>query len=218
MWNDRLDHEMVMDRGGKLGSHRKIKTNFQYEEYLDTAKNGQHRKALSKFRTSSHRLRIETGRYTSPKTDREDRVCVKCHALGYSHVDDKMHFLLDCKFLGYDQKLLLDVANLKCKNFSNLSQEENYFKMVNSGGEMCRVVAKFCFECFRKKNDMNDDRPALCLVVIRLGFIFWSLMMRNCVSSAYITMNLRQQYMGHVAISCSNRLCMLWIYCLVYDV
>ena len=172
VWNDRLDHEIAKDRGGKLGSYRKIKMNFQYEEYLDTVKNGQHRKALSKLRTSSHRLRIETGRYTSPKTDREDRVCVKCHALGYSHVDDEMHFLLDCKFLGYDQKLLLDVANLKCKNFSNLSQEEKYFYMVDSGGEMCRVVAKFCIECFRKKgNDMNDDRPALCLVVIRLGFI-----------------------------------------------
>ena len=39
VWNDRLDHEMAKDRGGKLGSYRKIKMNFQYEEYLDTVKN-----------------------------------------------------------------------------------------------------------------------------------------------------------------------------------
>ena len=179
VWNDRLDHEMAKDRGGKLGSYRKIKMKLQYEEYLDTVKNGQHRKALSKLRTSSHRLRIETGRYTSPKTDREDKVCVKCHALGYSHVDDEMYFLLDCKFLGYDQKLLLDVANLKYKNFSNLSQEEKYFYMVNSGGEMCRVVAKFCFECFRKKEMtwmMIDQRCAwwwLAWGLFWMRFVWW---------------------------------------------
>ena len=44
VWNDRLDNEMAKDRGGKLGFYRKIKMNFQYEEYLDTLKNGQHRK------------------------------------------------------------------------------------------------------------------------------------------------------------------------------
>jgi hypothetical protein len=50
------------------------------------------RKIITRWRFSCHKLKIETGRYTSPKTPREDRKCALC-----SVVDDEQHALFDCK-------------------------------------------------------------------------------------------------------------------------
>ena len=45
-----------------------------YGQYLREDK----RVVLSKWRLSSHKLRIETGRYTTPLTPRQERVCPEC--------------------------------------------------------------------------------------------------------------------------------------------
>ena len=39
------------------------------------------RTVITRWRLSNHRLNIETGRYTKPKTPREDRVCSMCMVL-----------------------------------------------------------------------------------------------------------------------------------------
>ena len=43
------------------------------------------------LRISSHRLRIETGRYAS--IPRDERLCSLCSC---NRIEDKIHFLLDC--------------------------------------------------------------------------------------------------------------------------
>ena len=48
---------------------------------------------ISKIRLSSHKLCIETGRYTG--VIREDRICHKCN-LGV--IEDEYHFILQCPF------------------------------------------------------------------------------------------------------------------------
>ena len=46
---------------------------------------------LTKLVTSSHRLKIETGRWQRPMLPRENRICVDCVKL-----NDKYHFPLEC--------------------------------------------------------------------------------------------------------------------------
>jgi len=48
------------------------------------------RKYITKFRLSSHKLAIETGRYHN--TDRSDRVCFVCGNV----IEDEFHFILVC--------------------------------------------------------------------------------------------------------------------------
>ena len=50
------------------------------------------RVAITRWRLSSHDLRIETGRYTSPSTPREARTCSKCP----EYVEDEDHVLFQC--------------------------------------------------------------------------------------------------------------------------
>ena len=50
-----------------------------------------HRIALTRLIVSSHRLRVETGRWERPVVQYESRLCHVCHKL-----DGEYHFLLEC--------------------------------------------------------------------------------------------------------------------------
>ena len=56
-----------MNSGNKLRTHATFKYQFLCESYINTL-NCRERQALSKFRISAHKLEIERGRYTVPKT------------------------------------------------------------------------------------------------------------------------------------------------------
>ena len=55
-----------------------------------------HREALTSLRISSHRLRVERGRYTRPKTARGNRICTWCEKKEKIEIEDEVHFILEC--------------------------------------------------------------------------------------------------------------------------
>ena len=59
-----------------------------YSEYLCEHK----RVVITRWRLSSHDLRIETGRYTKPKTPKNDRKCTICPL----RVEDEHHVIFVC--------------------------------------------------------------------------------------------------------------------------
>ena len=63
----------------------------QVEPYLYLVNNPKYKIAISKLRTSSHKLEIERSLYTRPITPREKRICHQCKV-----VEDKFHFMLQC--------------------------------------------------------------------------------------------------------------------------
>ena len=67
-------------------------SNFEFKMYLDNILTTKYRYALTRLRTSSHRLEIETGRWTKPhSTPRSERKCHICQVL-----EDEFHFILEC--------------------------------------------------------------------------------------------------------------------------
>jgi hypothetical protein len=67
------------------------KSVFECESYLHSVSNVQHRRLLSRFRTSSHDLAIESGRYVN--MPRENRLCIFCNM---NVVENEYHFVLAC--------------------------------------------------------------------------------------------------------------------------
>ena len=59
-----------------------------YQSCIDDTK----RKTITRWRLSSHQLRIETGRYSRPYTEKKDRLCQICDV-----VEDESHALYDCR-------------------------------------------------------------------------------------------------------------------------
>ena len=50
-----------------------------------------YRTVLTRWRLSNHSLKVETGRYTVPYTERKDRLCTLCGSL-----EDEQHVIFDC--------------------------------------------------------------------------------------------------------------------------
>ena len=75
----------------RLQSYSIFKHNFELEQYLSVLGDKKYRTALSRFRTSAHSLRIETGRYEN--LPREQRLCKSCTM---NMIENEYHFLLVC--------------------------------------------------------------------------------------------------------------------------
>ena len=75
----------------KLRTYRKFKYIYSYERYLDLIKDVKLRRTLAQFRTSSHTLNIEKGRYNN--TPEEERTCPFCPNL----IENEEHFLISWK-------------------------------------------------------------------------------------------------------------------------
>ena len=79
-------------QNGKLDTYKIIKTEFKYEPYLDYVKSKEKLTALTRIRTSCHKLNIEAGRYKRPIIPREERLCDMCK----NGVEDEYHFIFIC--------------------------------------------------------------------------------------------------------------------------
>ena len=54
------------------------KNETNYSEFINFIRNTEHRRVASKFRIGNHNLKIETGRFTIPKTPEDLRICDHC--------------------------------------------------------------------------------------------------------------------------------------------
>ena len=66
---------LSLDKSEKLAFYKTIKSVFEREKYLKL-QDFTDRSNICKLRISAHRLAIEQGRYTSPITPRNERVCL----------------------------------------------------------------------------------------------------------------------------------------------
>ena len=64
---------------------------FKYQKYLDVCIL-KFRTPLCRLRTSAHRRMVESGRWTRPPTDIQDRKCPFCNIL-----EDEYHLVIECQ-------------------------------------------------------------------------------------------------------------------------
>jgi hypothetical protein len=81
--------EVVNSR--RLETYSLFKHAFERERYLEVITDQRFKNALARFRTSSHRLNIEIGRYNN--VPRDQRVCLSCNM---NILENEYHFLLVC--------------------------------------------------------------------------------------------------------------------------
>ena len=85
----------TIEGSNKLRMLNLLKQNPGREAYLTDITNSNHRRALTKFRLSSHTLEIERGRYN--QTPPEKRFCIYCKNMtGKEAVENEEHFLFHC--------------------------------------------------------------------------------------------------------------------------
>jgi hypothetical protein len=123
----------------KLRTYRKFKFIFRYETYISDIRNISHRNILTCFRTSNHKLHIETGRYTRPITPVENHICSNCNS---KSVENDLHFIMYCpKFENHKRELFSNVLN---DNAAILRAEDKFVWILSNEDPSCvRELAKF---------------------------------------------------------------------------
>ena len=84
-WHSRIENS------SKALCYRSFAT-FQFQPYLDNVNVSKYLTAFSKLRLSSHRLKVEAGRWVRPvRIPFEERKCIFCNV-----IEDEFHFVLEC--------------------------------------------------------------------------------------------------------------------------
>ena len=95
-----------------------------YNSCLDDTK----RTTITRWRLSSHRLKVETGRYTRPITARENRLCDVCRV-----VEDEYHAIYDCSVHRLIREKYRNILNFEDVNLQSLLNPSSVIEANNLG-------------------------------------------------------------------------------------
>ena len=119
---------------------------------FDTINNPSHKKTINKFRLGNHRLRVETGRNTIPKTPENLRICLFCHL---DEVENELHFILNCHL--YDNlrsKFFEDIIR-KYPHFNDFDDISKIFFLFNYvDPTICRLTAAYIHSCMNYRQTL----------------------------------------------------------------
>ena len=121
---------------------------------------------LSKFRTSSCNLEIERGRYTRPKLNVDQRLCMSCNV-----VEDEEHIVFHCQDNRAECKLFLQNLDTRY-SFLQLSAEQYVFRMRCSDPQILAWLGKFIQQSFLNRSILRNN--ACTRWGQGLGFIAYS--------------------------------------------
>ena len=133
-----------------LRCFRTFKKEFELEKYLKCVRDPKLRKCISKLRLSSHKLSIETGRYTKPKTPEEQRICQYCNL---NTIENECHFVLQCPYYTEERvKLLTAVLLREPDTIVSDDCNQTLINILSTDNEsIVFSLGKFLDKCFSKR-------------------------------------------------------------------
>jgi hypothetical protein len=135
------------EKSPKLRTYRQFKNEYKFENYFGI-KNTGHVLALLRFRISSHNLRIETGRYTRPKTPSELRICLYCSS---QTVEDEYLYNTE------RQELIRSIVNI-LPDFPSLPDNCKFVEnMQNKNAHVLQALGKYVYTCLNKRSRIVLD-------------------------------------------------------------
>ena len=138
LWKNQIEHS------SKLYFYSTLKTGYELEKYLTVIKNTNHRRILTRFRISNHKLMIECGRYHNIPHDQ--RICKLCTS---NEIENEEHLLFSCQ--AYDnirQNILTGLPNNTHQGDRNLLVD--LLKLTDD--ETILKLSKFIYSCFELRD------------------------------------------------------------------
>ncbi len=112
--------------GNKLRTYRLHKDRNTTEPYVSCSMNRYERSILSRLRTGSLPLEIETGRYK--KVPLDERICKLCQ----ESIEDEIHFIVDCQFYNDLRYSMFALLNEEFTDFDTRPSIVKYILIMQS--------------------------------------------------------------------------------------
>ena len=109
----------------KLRTYSKFKTEPRFEKYLDEVTCVKERITLTKLRLSNQSLMIEKGRHMN--IDKTRRFC----PFYPNSIEDKRHFLIQCKQNKYIRQELLEKARIVLSSIFNQCYDQRFLNLIS---------------------------------------------------------------------------------------
>ena len=152
-WKTEVSAELsVHGQTNKLRTYNKFKGHFGMEAYIESIRNRKFRQAMARFRTSAHKLRIESGRYEKPKLESHLRTCEVCKS---DIVEDEMHFLTGCQMYYELRNRLYHEINKENINFKRLNDHDKFvWLMSNENPRVLMQIGMYIHKCFELRSTL----------------------------------------------------------------
>ena len=153
---DGLDHN-------KLRLYKQLKGTFRIEPYITNITNRNQRAWLSRYRTSAHHLRIETGRYSTPPTPISERICLYCES---GVCDNEKHAILDCPTFSLKRRCFLGRVKAMLPNFDSMTADQQLLTILcPATTQLAKCVSKYLgiITDARKQIDLGLQPEALLI-------------------------------------------------------
>ena len=121
-----------IEDSSKALNYRLFKSSLVFENFLNVLEDKDIFTFL-KFRTTNHRLPVETGRWNG--TEHENRICTKCN----NGIGDEYHFIMECKSFLTERKKFIDKIFYQRPNVVKFNQVMNSSDKVKLE-KLCRFI------------------------------------------------------------------------------
>ena len=164
MWYNEINDS---EKNPMLRLYKQFKTEFKPESYIKSISNRRLQKCLSRFRLSSHCLRIHKGRQERDKfgrnTPADRRFRLSCKS---GQIDDELHFLFKCSTHNNERENMLSKIQeyLNINQIRSIPEIELLNTILNSTDEsVLYELSKFLSIAFRTRhleylNSANEDK------------------------------------------------------------
>ena len=172
LWRSHINRS----NSNKLRTYAKFKTDFKLENYIAINK-CKLRRHFSMLRISAHKLAIETGRYTRPVTNENERICIYCDG---KEIENEFHLLFNCEMYTKEREKFFTTLESYCQNVSEPNENNFCFLMNYNNGdtEIAKEVCKYVENClsirsaiFTKNANKNCVIDWSCVEFFRLANI-----------------------------------------------
>ena len=138
----------------KLRLYKTFKGSFTQEPYITNVLNRNQRAWLTRYRTSSHNLRVETGRYTTPVTPLSERICQYCVS---GVCDDEEHAILFCDTFVLKRRCFFGRLQSLYPAFSTLEPDQKLsFLLCPPTTQLAKCVSKYLGIISKTRNEIDQ--------------------------------------------------------------
>ena len=144
----------------KLDFYGKFKYEHKAEDYLDIIPTINGKRDYTKFRTSNHKLAMETLRFKRPVVPREQRLCEFCNQ---NEIEDEYHMIFSCKIYADLRVTFLD----KLRTILGIcpANKDEFTKTIFNTSNRLAIIytSSFINKCFlRRKSLLKAHYITLC--------------------------------------------------------
>ena len=135
----------------KLDFYRKFKYEHKAEDYLDIIPTINGKRDYTRFRTSNHKLTIQTLRYKRPVVPREQRLCEFCNQ---NEIEDEYHMTFFCKIYADLRVTFLDTIRTVL-GICPANKDEFTKTIFNTSNRLAIIyTSSFINKCFLRRKSL----------------------------------------------------------------